>query len=218
MNNNNDLIEERLHGLEHIVHSIHHNIDLLEYMNYNLHRERFNLFDNLGLKHIWGSLMGEVLLDFYKVSNRREKHSFQKILNFSEELKFKIEFKKIQEKIDHLTEFYEKTDFETVRSKYLAHQDLSVPEILIEFPSFKKFREIVIKLFDLITGQFGRKNEEFHNDVKNSFSEIFSTIDEYDEISSFLLANAIKKEKTVEISEIQAIIEKRKKTVANIRL
>jgi len=211
MMNKNDLIEERLHGLEDILHSIHHNIDLLEFMTYKLHRERFNLFNNLGLYYIWGSLMGEVLLDFYKVSNKREKHSFQKILNFSEELKFKIEFEKIQEKIDQLTEFYEKTDFETVRSKYLAHQDLSVPEILIELPSFKKFRQIVFELFDLITGQFRRKNVEINNNVKKSFSEIFNAIDEYDEISSFLLVNTIKGEKTVNISEIQAIIEKREK-------
>ena len=211
MTNNNVLIEERLHGLEHIIHSIHHNIDLLEFMAYNLHKERFNLFNNLGLNYIWGSLMGEVLLDFYKVSNRREKHSFQKILNFSKELKFKIEYEKIQGKIDQLTEFYEKSDFETVRSKYLAHQDLGVPEIKTDLPSLKTFKAIIFELFDLITGQFGRKNVDFHNDVKSSFSEIFNAIDEYDEISSFLLANAIKGAKTVEISEIQAIIEKREK-------
>ena len=214
MTNNNVLIEERLHGLEHIIHSIHHNIDLLEFMAYNLHKERFNLFNNLGLNYIWGSLMGEVLLDFYKVSNRREKHSFQKILNFSKELKFKIEYEKIQGKIDQLTEFYEKSDFETVRSKYLAHQDLGVPEIKTDLPSLKTFKAIIFELFDLITGQFGRKNVDFHNDVKSSFSEIFNAIDEYDEISSFLLANAIKGAKTVEISEIQAIIEKREKNAS----
>jgi hypothetical protein len=214
MTNNNVFIEERLHGLEHIVHSIHHNIDLLEFMAYNLHKERFNLFNNLGLNYIWGSLMGEVLLDFYKVSNRREKHSFQKILNFSKELKFKIEYEKIQEKIDLLTKFYGKSDFETVRSKYLAHQDLGVSEIKTDLPSLKKFKAIIFELFDLITGQFGRKNVDFHNDVKSSFSEIFNAIDEYDEISGFLLANAIKGAKTVEISEIQAIIEKREKNAS----
>jgi hypothetical protein len=32
MNNNNDLMEESRYRLEHITHSINHNIDLLEFM------------------------------------------------------------------------------------------------------------------------------------------------------------------------------------------
>ncbi len=52
MINKNYLIEERQHGIEHIVLSIQHNIDLLEFMVLNLNKERFNLLKNQELKHL----------------------------------------------------------------------------------------------------------------------------------------------------------------------
>lgn len=210
----NEIIEERLFGLEHIIHSIHHNNELLEYMAYNLHNQRFNLFNNLGLHYIWGSLMGIVILDFYKVTNKSEKHSFQKIINLSIEQKCSIDIETIQEKINTLTEFYDKTDFETVRSKYLAHQDIGVPQIKTELTLLYDFKKIVFELFELITREFKRENVYFHSNVKNSLAEIFDVIDEYDKILGFLLAKAIDQEKTVEIAQIQEIIKRRDKNAS----
>jgi hypothetical protein len=204
------IIDERLFGLEHIIHSIHHNVELLEFMSFNLHKERFNLLNNSGLLYIWRSLMGEVILDYYKLSNKNEKHSFQKILNVSKEQKCDVNFDLIQSEIDTLVEQYKKLDFETVRSKYLAHQDLKVPEIKTELKSITEFKERGFHIFQILTQEFKRENVELNSSVKESFSEIFEAIDEYDEISSFLLANAIKGEELVKISEIQKIIRKRK--------
>jgi len=209
MNDIPEIIEERLYGLEHIIHSIYHNIQLLEFMSKNLHNERFNLFNNLGLHYIWSSLMGEVILDFYKLSNKNEKHSFQKILNVSKEQKCKIQFTLIQSEIDELFEQYAASDFDTVRSKYLAHQDIKVPEIKTGLDSLIKFKDKAFHIFQTLTQEFKRENVDFNSDVKNSFSEIFNAIDEYDEISSFLLAKAIKGEETVKISEIQEILKNR---------
>jgi hypothetical protein len=208
------IIEERLFGLEHIIHSIHHNVELLEFMSLNLHKERFNLFNNLGLHYIWGSLMGEVILDFYKLSNKNEKHSFQKTLNVSRDQKCDVNFDLIQSEIDKLVEQYKKLDFETVRSKYLAHQDLKVPVIKTELKSITEFKEKAFHIFQILTQEFKRVNVEFNSSVKDSFSEIFEAIDEYDEISGLLLANAIEGEEMVKISEIQEIIKKRERNAS----
>ncbi|MBI9042818.1 hypothetical protein [Lutibacter sp.] len=205
----NKIIEERINVLESILHSIHHNIELLEYMTYNLHKERFNLFNNRGLFHVWVTLFGVVIIDFYKITNEKQKHSFQKILNISKDLKCDIDFEKIQEKINLLFDFYNKSEFETIRSKYLAHQDIEVPVIKSDLSSLNKYKEELFNLFKLLTSELNIANKEFSSDIKNSFSEIFNVIDEYDEVSTYLLANAIKGSKTIEISELQDIIKRR---------
>jgi hypothetical protein len=66
-------IEYRLFGLESIIHGLHHNLELMEYMSYGLHKERFNLFNNLRLIWIWRSLRANQIIDFYKNIAKNEK-------------------------------------------------------------------------------------------------------------------------------------------------
>lgn len=204
----NEEIEARIFGLENIIHGTWHNISLLEYISFNLHKSSFNL-SNIGIHWIWTSLMGDIILDFYKLAHKKEKHSFQKVLNFCQNEKCKINFGNLQLEIDKFVKEYEDYHFESVRSQYLAHQDLNTPEYFTSIRDLRTLTNKAIKIFEGLTNELGRKNAEFTNIVTESFSEIFERIDEYEEISSLLLANALKGKKTVEISQIQRIIEKR---------
>jgi len=135
-------IDNRLFGLESIIHGMHHNSEMMEYMSYKLHKESFNLFNNLGLYWIWGTLMANQIIDFYKVIGKNENFSFIKIINVSNDLKCEINYELIDRKITELKNEYDKTDFETVRSKYLAHKDIKVPEIKTDLTSIRFFNEI----------------------------------------------------------------------------
>lgn len=200
-------IEYRLFGLESIIHGLHQNLKLMEYISYGLHQKTFNLYNNLGLFWIWHLIMGNQIIDFYKVIAMNEKFSFSKIVNISRDLKCEINFKLVEKKIEELKDMYDKTDFETVRSKYLAHQDLRVPEIKTDLITIKSFTENIIELFRIFSEAFKRKMTIFSNDIVNSFKEIFDTVDEYEKVKAFLMFAEMKGQDTVEISKIAESIK-----------
>ncbi len=200
-------IEDRLSGLEHIIHGLFHNLELMEYISFNLHKQSFNLFNNIGLHWVWRSLMANQILDFYKVIGKHEKYSFTKIINVANNSKFDIDFKSLQEQTEALNDKYDKTDFATVRSKYLAHQDIKVPEIKTDLTSLRSFTDETISLLNHFFDEFKKEKSEFSKDVISSFSEIFETIDEYEKVKAVLFTTQLKGNKSVEISKIVEFIK-----------
>jgi len=196
----------RLNGLESIIHSLHHNNGLLKFMSFNLHKEPFNLFNNHGLYWIWVNIMGTQLLDFYKTIGKNEKYSFVKLTNVAREKKIKVDYESLESMTNHLIDSYEKTDFETVRSKYLAHQDVNVPEIKTDLISLDKFTQILDGCFTIFSKEFGIERAIVSNDIVDSFSLIFSTIDEYEKIKGYLVAVQIQGNTTVEISHLKKLL------------
>jgi hypothetical protein len=130
-------LNDRLQGLESILHRMHYNQQLIEFLSFNLHTRTFNLSNNAGLMWIWTSLMSNQLIDFYKIIWKDEKFSFDKILNVSKNLKTKINYALLEKNTQHLKNDYDSTNFEAVRSKYLAHQDLQPPEMRTDLATLK---------------------------------------------------------------------------------
>ena len=137
-------IRQRLNGLEGIIHKLHHNLGLMEYISYNLHDNRFNLFNNSGLYWIWGQTMGNQIIDLYKVVTKNEKFSFAKIINVARDLKCDVDFDMLERETKNLKEEYDSTNFEKIRSKYLAHQDLGVPELGANLRAIRALTEKIL--------------------------------------------------------------------------
>jgi hypothetical protein len=199
-------LEERLAGIENIIHGIYHNLEMMKYINYNLHKQPFNLGNNLGLSWIWTSLMASQILEFYKLTNKKEKFSFIKTINIAKEQKCKADFDLLEAGAKEMVEVYAKSDYETVRSKYLAHQDLNVPEIGTDLKGISDFSKKAINLFTSFSVEFKREQTEFNTEIANSFSEIFKTIDEYEKVKALLIARLIQGKEVINISEIQDIV------------
>jgi hypothetical protein len=202
-------IEDRLFGLESIIHELYYNMKLMRYMSRNLHKETYNLFNNDALYWIWGIIMGNYILGIYKVVNDKEKFSFQKIVNIAKASKCEIDFMLIDNNIKELTDEYLKTGIEKVRDKYIAHQDLGVEEIKTDLRSLKSINDKAIEIYNALFSEFKKEKVTFTSNIIDSFAEIFNTIDEYDEIKGFLTASALNGEKTVEINKISDIVKRR---------
>jgi len=195
-------IEDRLTGLESIIYGLHHNLELLEYISYGLHREPFNLSNNFGLVWIWRSIMANQIVDFYKVITKDEKFSFTKIINISRDLKCEIDYKLVENGTKKLMEEYDKTDFETVRSKYIAHQDLNSTAIKTDLPTIGSFTKNIIEFSYVFFKEFKKEKIELSSDTMDSFKKIFETIDEYEKAKAFLVGSQIKGHDKIEISKL----------------
>ncbi len=202
----NEEIKYRLFGLEGIVYRLHQNLGLVEYITYGLHREPFNLSNNFGLYWTCGRIVDYLIIDFYKVIAPAERFSFAKITNISRDLRIKVNYALIEEKTKKLRTKYDGTDFETVRSKYLAHQDLRVPQMRGDIRTIRSLTEDILKLFKTFSKEFGSKRPKFSNEVADSFGEIFTTIDEYERVKGFLLWAKIEGHDTVKISKLAKIM------------
>ena len=185
-------IRYRLNGLEFIIHNLHHNVELMKYMSFNLHKEPFNLFNNIGLYWIWGQTISNQILDFYKVMGKDEKYSFAKIINVAKGLESEVNYDLLEKETNTLKAQYDKTDFEKVRSKYIAHQDLRVPEIKADLLTTLSLTEKVIEVFLLFSKEFKGRKVNLSDHVVKSFHEIFRTIDEYEWVKAVLIAEQIK--------------------------
>lgn len=208
-------IRYRLNGLESIVHHLHHNAELLKYLSVNLHRKTFNLFNNPGLYWVWGQTMGNQILNLYKVVVKDEKFSFIKILNIAKELKCKVNYVLLEKKISLLKDKYDKTNFETVRSKYVAHQDLRVPEMETNLFSIISLTDQTIELFLLFSKEFKGRKVKLTNFIVESVDKIFNTVDEYERVQGFLIAEQIKGNRTVKISRIATVINEYQRVIRN---
>jgi len=200
-------IRYRLNGLESIIHNLHQNAELMQYMSFGLHQESFNLFNNLGLHWIWGQLMGSQIINFYKVMMNDEKFSFTKIINVAKELKSGINCESLEKETNVLKAEYDKTDFEAVRSKYIAHQDLGVPEIRTDLTLIISITEKAIELFLLFSKEFKGREVNLTHHVVNSFDKIFGILDEYEWVKAFLITERLNGHGIVKISSITKVIK-----------
>jgi hypothetical protein len=206
-------IRYRLNGLEGMIHGLHHNAELMKYLSFNLHTEPYNLFNNLGLYWIWGQTMGNQIMTFYKVMMKDEKFSFTKIINVAKELKCKVNYELLENETKALKAEYDKTDFEMVRSKYIAHQDLGVPETRTDLLTIISLTEKTIELFLLFSKEFKGRQVNFSNHVVDSLTKIFGSIDEYEWVKAFFIAERIKGNDTVRISRIAQVIKEHQREV-----
>jgi hypothetical protein len=206
-------IRYRLNGLEAMIHSLHHNAKLMQYMSFGLHKEPFNLFNNIGLHWIWGQTMGNQIMTFYKVMVKDEKFSFTKIINVAKELKCDVNFELLEKKTKALKAEYDKTNFETVRSKYIAHQDLGVPETRTDLLTIISFTEKTIELFLLFSKEFKGRKVKLSNHIVDSLDKVFETIDEYEWVKAFFIAELIKGSDTVKLSRIKAVVKEYQRDV-----
>ena len=206
-------IRYRLNGLEIIIHDLHHNAELMKYLSYGLHKEPFNLDNNLGLRWIWRQELDNQVLSFYKVMVNNEKFSFAKIINVAKELKCKANYKLLEHETNTLKAEYDKTDFETVRSKYIAHQDLRAPVISADLLTIITLTDKTIELFLLFSKEFKGRKVDLSNNVVDSLNKIFETIDEYEWVKGFFIAELIKGSDTVKLSKIKAVVREYQRDV-----
>jgi hypothetical protein len=200
-----------------MVHSLHHNSKLMQYLSFGLHKEPFNLYNNAGLYWMWGQTMGNQIMTFYKVMIKDEKFSFTKIINVAKELKCNVDFELLEKKTKALKDEYDKTNFETVRSKYIAHQDLGISETRTDLHTIDALTEKTIELFFLFSKEFKGRKVKLTNHLVDALDEIFETIDEYEWLKAFLIAEMIKRKDTVKLSKIRAVAREYQRNVRKKR-
>lgn len=206
-------IRYRLNQLEIIIHDLHHNMELLTYLSVNLHRDTFNSSNNLGLYWIWQQILNIQVVTFYKVMIKDEKFSFAKIINIAKDLKVDVNIKSLEKATTILKAHYDKTDLERVRSKYIAHQDLNVPKIRADLLTIIDLTDHVMAVFFLFSKEFKGRKVTFSDKVTASLGEIFNTIDEYEYVKAFLIAERINGNEIVKIAKISQVIRDYQKEV-----
>ena len=179
----------------------------MQYMSFGLHKEPFNLFNNLGLHWIWGQTMSNQIMTFYKVMVKDEKYSFVKIINIAKDNKCDVDFNLLEKETTALKVEYDKTNFETLRSKYIAHQDLKIPEAKADLLTIISLTEKIIDLFLLFSKEFKGRKVKFSNHIVDSLDKVFETIDEYEWLKAFFIAEFLKGNDTVKLSKIKTVMK-----------
>lgn len=146
--------------------------------------------------------MGQLIIDFYKLVKRDEKYSFPKIINIARGLKSRIEYDKLDDATTKLIDHYDQADYELVRSKYIAHQDINVPEVKTDLGSMSDFTNEAIGLFQLLLSELNVKPTEFESEILDSFKDIFDTIDEYEKVKAFLMVSEMQGNMQIDIKEL----------------
>lgn len=206
-------IRYRLNGLELIIQNLHHNAELMNYMSYNLHQEPFNLFNNSSLHWIWVRIMESQILTFYKVMINEEKFSFRKIVNVAKENNCVINYEFLIGETEALLHEYNRLDFIKIRDKYIAHQDLRVPELKADLSEILTFTSKTIELFFHFSKEFKGRTVKLNSRVVDSFKRIFMTIDEYELVKAILIAEQINGNEVIKIRKISSEIEKHHKEI-----
>lgn len=192
----------RLRGIRYLIHSIHHNITTLEYLSYNLHKETFNTINNSGLYMIWSIILEHQVIYFYKLLNRKEKFSFNKLLNIAENKGVKLDYEKFRFLLAEVEDLYEEYNFEILRSKFIAHLDIDAEEFKAELPQFSSLTELLIKLLDDIQVDLGLEKEVFDTKPIDDITRIFEEIDEYERVKAYITACQIKGQDSINIRDM----------------
>jgi hypothetical protein len=121
------------------------------------------------------------------------------------ELKCDVDFGILEKKTKALKDAYDKTNFETVRSKYIAHQDLGIPETRTDLQIMVSLTDKTIELFFLFSKEFKGRKVKLSNHIVDAFDKVFETIDEYEWLKAFLIAEMIKRKDSVNLSKIRAV-------------
>ena len=198
-------LRKRINGIEGIVVSLVTNWEISKFLNFDLHPKAVNIQNNEGLFWIWHQLLGLVVIDLYKLYKDTEKHSIAKLLNIANHKNHRIKQSLIK-RADALKTSYSARQYEGIRSKFLAHQDLNVSRMGVDLTELDKLvLETRQWLVDLKKNQkLGcmHNNEEIHS----SLVELFKSVDDWDDVQGFLLGKFLLRKKTVRISDIQKLI------------
>ena len=136
-----------------------------------------------------------------------EKYSFVKIINIAKDNKCDVDFNLLEKETTALKVEYDKTNFETLRSKYIAHQDLKIPEAKADLLTIISLTEKIIDLFLLFSKEFKGRKVKFSNHIVDSLDKVFETIDEYEWLKAFFIAEFLKGNDTVKLSKIKTVMK-----------
>lgn len=201
-----DNLNSHLEGLESIIHNIYQNKKIAEYLLYNIHNDEFNLNNNLGLYWILKSIIESSILDFYKLLTVQEKYSFQKIINLSKSENIQANYSILEKKNEELNQMYNSLDYDYIRSKWIAHQDLSLENKSLEYKTFFCFSNNIINFFKLLSEELGYLETRFNTQVFYSFKQIFETINKYDNLKALFLFKKLHGNNTIDLDEVKKII------------
>lgn len=200
-------IEIRLQGQEFIFQSLYYNSELSQHLIFLINREFPEFRENFALRLLIKNSIESQILEFYKLLKTEEKFSFQKILNIAKNSKLKINYSILENKIKELNNHYVKSEFETIRSKYIAHQDLNTLSLNTDQISLSKFNLELENLFSLFCKIFNKEISS-KTDICKSVDKIFNKIRSLEEINALCFATELKKGKSVKLSELDKIINK----------
>lgn len=204
-------LEERINRIESIVFELTANNEITNYLSFNPHDQCFGVRNNLGLAWIWKQFIGLQVIGLYKLFKEGEKHSFSKLLNILKANRVGNVDQVLFDAQAALKSDYDAGPYEAIRSKYLAHQDLNAPEMRLHLMEMNKLISGLLQWFNDLKTSLGLKPVADATEITSSFAEVFSCIDEYDEVKGFLLANLLQGIETVPVTAIQDIIKARGK-------
>ena len=189
---------ERIEGVNSIIISIKINSELHNFLWIELHRNPFNIYNNNGLYWIWSSTMSTLLIDFYKLMKTNEKFSFKKLINICIENKEPINCSELNKRLDSLNLKYDENNFELIRSKILAHQDINVTEQRTDLLKLKEFIDEIIEFYDFFCFELKYISQNSKLNVLEDLKLIFDRLDECDKISSYLITKQLQGKKSLD--------------------
>ena len=187
--------------------SINNNYDLHQFLWSNLHDNYFNISSNKGLYWIWGNTISTLLIDFYKLMKEGEKFSFKKLINICNQNNESINYSVYGKKLHLLLHEYNEYNFEYIRSKLLAHQDLNVTEQRAEIFKINYFVKEVNDFFKMICSELKYTPYKIESEISKSLQEIFDRLDEFDKVSAYLIAKQLKGEKNLNFEIMKKELE-----------
>ncbi|QRM89756.1 hypothetical protein FG167_11135 [Lacinutrix sp. WUR7] len=167
-------VGRRIDGINGILQTININTSLLNFLSFQVDRQNISVINNSGLHWISGLLLGNNILEFHKIFDKNEKHTFKRLINIAKNSKIQFDYKTLEKEIDALQIEYDKSNLKTIRDKYIAHQDLTEDEVKSDFITSFKFTQSSTKLFKKICTELNYEYKEDNDEVLNSFKDIFT--------------------------------------------
>lgn len=202
-----DNVRVRLKTLNGIINELFINDNLIEYLNFLLHTKHSSFNDNKGLLWIQRNIMAIQIINLYKIFKESEKHSFKKIINIAKKDKEVANFEDLEDAINKAVNVYETSDFEKVRSKYLAHQDLFDETLMTYSKTYRNLLNQIKTIFPLLCNSFGYLQYDNKETFIEDLSEILDKAESFIKIKSYIIGMQCGSDKTIETSKLQKYIE-----------
>jgi len=167
-------IVRRIDGINGILQTININTSLLKFLSFQVDRQNISVINNSSLHWISGLLLGNNILEFHKIFDKNEKHTFKRLINIAKNSKIQFDYKTLEKEIDALQLEYDESNLKTIRDKYIAHQDLTEDEVKSDFITSFKFTQSSTELFKKICIELNYEYMENNEEILNSFKDIFT--------------------------------------------